>query len=301
MDSLRLIIILSKPLLLLGGVLTYALGVGIAFYLGVRIDWSIYLLGQAWVTMLQISGHFLLEYYKNPLEEINGSVKPANRGTTGRRGGYLPQRSLKIAAFACLSVVAALSVIMISKLRLVPEAYVIMGLCFLGAFFYSTPPLRLETTGYGELIVSVLLGFMVPTLSFCLQAREFHPLVAISTFPLVALCLAMFISMEFPGYTADLWQSKRTLLVRTGWQSGMTLHNLLILTAFLLLLLASILGLPRFVLFPALMTLPLGLLELWQMWRIGNGARPNWKALSINSVALFGSMAYMITYAYWSH
>lgn len=300
MDSFRLIIKLSKPYFLISGAITYALGVGIANYLGVRIDWGIYIIGQAWVTILQLSANILNEYYITPGESVNRNHFSTNGNSEKNSEEKLPPRIKLIAASACLAGVAALSVFMISKIELVLEAYLIMGLCFLGAFFYSVPPVRLKTTGYGELIASILLAFLVPTLAFLLQEKELHPLLAMSTFPLVALCLVTFIAPEYAAYSTDLWQGKRTLLVRMGWQSGMTLHNLLILSAFLLLCLASIFGLPRFVLFSALLTFPLGLLELWQMWRIRNGAKPNWRALKINAIALFGSMAYMITYAYWS-
>jgi hypothetical protein len=43
---------LTRPLFLLGVAIVYALGAGIARYLGVEIDWNAYLLGQAWVTFI---------------------------------------------------------------------------------------------------------------------------------------------------------------------------------------------------------------------------------------------------------
>ena len=42
MRSIRLFFILSRPLFLVGGVLVYALGAGIARYLGTPIDWGLY-------------------------------------------------------------------------------------------------------------------------------------------------------------------------------------------------------------------------------------------------------------------
>ena len=59
--AIRLFVRLSRPFFLLGSALVYALGVGIARYLGISIDWGLYLLGQAWVTTLQLATHYFNE------------------------------------------------------------------------------------------------------------------------------------------------------------------------------------------------------------------------------------------------
>ena len=79
----------------------------------------------------------------------------------------------------------------------------------------------------------------------------------------------------------------------------MILHNILILSAYLLLGLAAINGMPRFVWLPVLLTLPLGLFQIWQMRHIADGAKPNWKTLTVVSMSLFGAMTYLMTFAYW--
>jgi hypothetical protein len=47
MKTLQLFIKLSRPFFVLGVAVLYALGVGIAHYLGSTIDWNAYFLGQA--------------------------------------------------------------------------------------------------------------------------------------------------------------------------------------------------------------------------------------------------------------
>ena len=66
--AIRLFIKLSRPLFLLGAGLVYALGVGIAHFLGSEIDWGLYLLGQAWVTTLQLATHYFNEYFDSPAD-----------------------------------------------------------------------------------------------------------------------------------------------------------------------------------------------------------------------------------------
>ena len=176
-----------------------------------------------------------------------------------------------------------------------------MLLIFLGAFFYSTPPLRLEASGYGELVTGVIIGFLVPALAFVLQEGELHRLVAMVGFPLVASQMAMLMAFSLPDYLTDLKHEKRTLMVRLGWQNGMLMHNVLILVGYLLVVIAWTFNLPNFAAIAGLLSLPVGLFQVWQMRRIADGAPVNWSALTIGAVAQFVLMAYFLAFAFWTN
>jgi 1,4-dihydroxy-2-naphthoate octaprenyltransferase len=148
-----------------------------------------------------------------------------------------------VSAAACLTVVASLTVLLLRNARPAPPVLLIMALAFLGSFFYSAPPLRLAASGYGELTTSILVANLVPAFAFLLQTGELHRLVAMSTFPLTLLHLAMMLTFELPDFASDIKHGKRTLMVRLNWQNGMALHNYLILGAYLPLGLA-VYGLP---------------------------------------------------------
>jgi 1,4-dihydroxy-2-naphthoate octaprenyltransferase len=301
METLRLFIRLVRPLFLLGGALLYALGVGIAHYLGVSIDWGTYLLGQAWVTMLQLGAHFLNEFFDAPQDIENPNRTPFTGGSGVVGPGKLTRRSVLISALACFAVLASLTVLFITLNDLTPLAFFIMVLGFLGAFFYSTPPFRLEGSGYGELTTSILVAFLVPAFGYVLQTGELHRLISMVGFPLTFLHLSMLIAFELPDYGTDVKYQKNTLLVRLGWQSGMLLHNFFLLVAFLLFALAYLFGLPTFIVIPSLIPLPLALLQIWQMRRIASGVKPNWTAVTLNGLAIFAAAAYLITFAFWTH
>jgi 1,4-dihydroxy-2-naphthoate octaprenyltransferase len=155
-----------------------------------------------------------------------------------------------------------------------PQSLLILVLAALGAVFYSVPPVRLVVTGYGELVAAILMANLLPALAFLLQAGDLHRLVAMSTFPLTALFLATQMIYELPTYAADVKRQNMTLMVRMGWQNGMRLHNVLVIAAFFVLGLALTFGLPLLIALPVFMTLPLGLLQIWQIRRIGDGVRP---------------------------
>lgn len=299
MESLRLFIRLSRPLFLIGAAILYALGVGIAHYLGATINWQVYWLGQGWVTLLQLSTQYLNEYFNAPADQENPNRTFLTGGSGALGPGKLSRRVALIAALSTLSFLASVTVVILSHTHLPLEAYLIMGIAFLGAFFYSVPPVRLEASGYGELTVTFLVAYLVPAYAHLLQTGELHRLVSMCAFPLAALHLAMLLALTLPDYANDVKFEKRTLMVRLGWKNGMLLHNILIFIAFILLLVARAFGLPWFATVAGLLTFPVGLYQVWQMNNIANGAKPNWNALTIGAVALFSAMAYLFAFTFW--
>jgi 1,4-dihydroxy-2-naphthoate octaprenyltransferase len=300
MRTFRLLTILSRPLFLVGGFLVYALGAGIARYLGTPIDWGLYFLGQAYVTVMQLSAHLLNEYFDSPADINNPNRTPFSGGSGAVGEGKLSRETVMWAALTTLTILASLTVVMISIMPMSPMLITIVVLAFLGSFFYSAPPVKLAYSGYGELTTSILVANLVPIFAFVLQFGDFHRLLAMTTFPLTALHLAMMIVFEFPDYLNDLKYEKLTLLVRIGWERGMVLHNILILTAFLLLGIAATFGLPLAIVLPALFPLALGVLQIWQMRRIAAGVRPNWTTLGYTAVILFASVVYLLAFAFWT-
>ncbi len=300
MENVRLFIRLSRPLFLLGAALMYFLGVGIARYLGNSIDWGVYLLGQTWVTILQL-GVLYLEEYNNI--QAGGEISrqrpyPGNGKPDSEVN--LSSQIMLIAAITCLTVAASLTVLLLQQARPSGTTLIFMGMISLGAVMYSLPSLRLATSGYGELLVTILFANLLPALAFLFQTGSLHRLVAMSTFPLTAMYLATMLALQLPDYARDVKLGRRTLMVRIGWRIGMNLHNLLVLSAFFLLGLAVAYGLPLPIALPAFLLLPLGLLQIWQMSRVAEGSKPNWQALTLVPMAVFGSMVYLLAYAFWT-
>jgi len=298
--TIRLFIKLSRPFFLLGAILVYALGVGIARYLGFTIDWGLYFLGQAWVTTLQLATHYFNEYFDSPADAANANRTLFSGGSGALGEDGLPREVAFWAGIAMLTGTTSFTVMLIRVIGFNPPVFIVMGLTFLGAFFYSIPPVRLVESGYGELTTSIVVASLVPALAFILQSGELHRLIAMSTFPLITLHLAMMLAFELPDYANDLKYDKLTLMVRVGWERGITLHNVLILIAYLLIGLAMLFGFPLPVALPALLSLPLGLFQIWYINRIAAGAKPNWNFLALLAVLVFGVTAYLLTFSFWT-
>ena len=293
LKRLRLFLRLSHPLPLLGGALLYGLGSAIASYLGRPFDLGLYMLGQILVTILQLAGHYSFEYHEPQFESEDSRPNPyLGFSKALAPGGLSPQTAL-YATIVCLVIAATLVSIMLVGGQIPLVAWLILLLFFLGYFFYSTPPVRFHTSGYGELVLSLVIAGLIPSFSFALQADELHRLMLMSTTPLVALHFAMMISFELPEYARNVKLEKRTLMVRLGWATAMRIHDLTMVFAFASFLVAFINGLPRRVALGALIALPLAAVQVWHMERIRRGFPARLRNLTIAALGLFGLTIYL--------
>ena len=244
---------LSRPIFLLGGALQYALGLGIVNYLGKPLDVDIALIGLFLVLAIQLSTHYLNEYYDSPLDQYNENrtLFTGGSGVLGDEDDKLPRNVAQYSAVITLTAAAILAFYLLRSNALSPAAGMVLVLAFLGSFFYSVPPVRLSYTGYGELTTSIIVANLVPIFAFLLQTGETHRLLAMATFPLTFIHMAMLVAFALPDYGVDVKYRKTNLAVRMGWENAMTFHNIFILAGFAVLGLATTFGLPSAIALPA--------------------------------------------------
>lgn len=300
-DFLSWLIRLSHPSLLLAGMLFYALGVGIAKYLGTSIEWTVYFLGQGFITAIQLSSHFIFEYFAYDPRIHNNLYQSKTPGSNPLNDIRLSRNIMLIVVYASLTVSATFIILLMYSTKFSPLTIALFVFGILGAMLFSTPPIRLIYSGYGELVESILLANFIPAFGFLLQVNELHRLLALSTFPLTLLVMAAILVFEFPNYATDLKYERRNLLVRIGWEKGMTLYHIFILCAFLLLALAITVKFPWSIALPVVFLLALGGFQIWQMRRIAGGAKPNWRSLQLIAMLLVASYAYLLTFGFWTH
>lgn len=282
---------------LLAGALLYVLGAGIVVYRGDLFDWRNFWLGLALVVLLQLSCSYLTTYYtrlQSPMLDRAADVEGSNGD-----GIPLPRGMLLLLVVTMLTAVAMITVLLVAAGAITPAVVLVLGLAFILAFAYAVPPFRLVYTGYGELVMAILLTNLVPALGYLLQAGEMTSLLGTLTFPLTALYLAMVLALSLESYYADIKAGKQTLMVRLGWQRGMFLHNLLILVAYLLIGIGMLFSMAWALTWPRLLTLPIGLFQFWQIWQISNGAKTRWKLLRITAIATLAITVYLQAFTLW--
>jgi len=88
---------------------------------------------------------------------------------------------------------------------------------------------------------------------------------------------------------------------KMGWQKGMTLHNLLLLFAYLLVGVAALFGQPWALTWPVLLSLPVAILQILVILGISNGVKPHWRLVVFCAYAIPTLSAYLVGLALWTH
>ena len=292
-EYLKLFLNLSRPHFLLGGILLFGLGTSIATYLGKPVDWSLYILGQLLVTSIQLMAQAMFLFFDGTRDQAITFLSLFSGDRKALDAEHLPYTVALISAIVTLTISATFAALLlvVKNVSLVTWAFMLIG--FIAAFFYSTPPVRLITSGFGEIIATIVVASFVPIISFTLQTGELHRLLLMSTIPLAALLFAAFIAFEFRDYASDLKRNQQTLMVRLGWETAMKLHNLAILFAIISFLTAYVIGLPDRVALGALISFPLAIAQIWQLNRIKAGLPPRWRTFTLSALALFAMTAYL--------
>jgi len=291
MQRISLILRLSRPQYAVFAALTYVLGAGIARYLGVTQDAAVFLLGLGGIALAQFSMGLLAEALR-PVDQ------PSENNEHRPERVLLRNAALTI-AIGALGAAAVIAIMLGRAAALTPVVMLFLGLSLATVLAYAVPPLRLVDAGFGEFTLAVHIAVIAPALGFVLQQGEYHRLVAIVSFPLTLLALAYLLILGFPTFATDEKYDRRTLLRSLGWQRAVPLHHGLVLGAYALLASLLLFGLAWGLVWPAFLTLPFALLQIFWVRNISLGAKPIWSLLTVNALAVFGLTAYLLTFAFW--
>ena len=291
MRRLLTILRLSRPIYVLLAALTYFLGAGVARYLGDPQMPPAFWLGLIGIILAQMCMNLMVEVYRPENEPIVPDESIIDRRLIHDSALYV-----SVAGLAALAVIAFL---IFRDGRLTPPAWLILALSLLFIVAYSVPPLRLVDKGYGEVLLAAQIGFLAPSISFLLQDGAYHRLLYATIVPLTILSLATILALDFPSYSSDLKYARQTLLVRVGWERAVPLHHGLVIAAYALFASTPLLGFSLNLIWPAFLTIPFAILQIYWLRNIGLGAKPIWSLLSANSIAVLGLTAYFLTLTFW--
>lgn len=198
-----------------------------------------------------------------------------------------------------LAITAFFIVFLFSKQAITISAGIIFFLIFILIIFMVIPPIRLIQKGLAEIPFSILVGNLVPGFAYFIQASDYSRNLLSVTLPLTLLILANRLAISLEGYGKNSGLFRKTMMESMEWRRGISFHNLIILAAFLLMGFFGIIGQPWKLTWPGLLVLPLGIYEIWQLWKISQGAKPNWKILKLTSYGMIYLAAYFISLTTW--
>ena len=275
---------------MLGGFLLYAIGAAAAARAGIAINWTAYLLGQVVVTFIQLMAHYLNEYYDMDVDRLGADNRTWFSGGSGILSKSSVSPSVVLSSGRLCAGAALLTGVLASIIS--PWMIPIVIISLLGAWYYSSPPLSLMSSGWGELTTSIIVPLLVPLTGCVMQgALPSHELWLVCL-PLILVHFAMLISFEFPDRATDLAVSKKTLTVRLGLQNTARLASGLMGLAYLFLVV--ILLYSKFPVLWMAVTVPLAVWQMVMLHRvIQSPTRARFHILTTGGLGLFVLLAFL--------
>jgi 1,4-dihydroxy-2-naphthoate octaprenyltransferase len=273
--------------------ITYMLGVGISRYLGHETSVELLGLGLLGVLLGQASMG-LLEGVFRP------ATDPLVEGETREERRTLCNAAL-YASIAALAAVGFISYVVFTAGGLTGTVLINQVLALIVIVLFAIPPIRIADKALGELLLAVQMAHVPIAGGFLLQAGSQHPLVYLCAGSLTLLLVATLVVLDFPDFGRDLTYGRASLLTRLGWENALRIHHVLLAGAYLILAAAPLSGfaLERFL--PAFLTIPFAVLQVYLLQQIAGGAKPMWRLMRANAVALFLLTTYLLTLSFWFH
>lgn len=285
---MRTLFRLSRPLHLLLAALTFCLGASIANYLGQPFRADSFWFGLLAVVLAQMSMGLLSEVFRLDAEPLTETETRRNRSVIRNNALYI--------SIAGLTANAVIAFILFNNAHLSFPAFLFISLSLTLVLVYSLPPFR--NRGFGEFLLAAHLGYVIPSLGYLLQADETHRFLILLV-PLTFLAFAYFIVMDFPAFASDRKFNRGTLLTLLGWERVVPLHHIFILFAYIFFAISPSLDISLSLIWPAFLTLPFAIFQIFQLRGIALGARANWVLLTATALSVFGLTAYFLTLTFW--
>jgi 1,4-dihydroxy-2-naphthoate octaprenyltransferase len=281
---------LIRLLHLLIAALTYSFGASLADFLGRFVNPISFWLGLFIVLLAQATMILVAEVFRLDAEPLL-----ENETRTQRQ---ILRNNVLYTSLACIAVISfAVYILYAGKFLSLPSLVFFLSSALI-VLVYSVPPFRFVNRGAGEFLIAVHLAYIIPSISFTLQAGEAHRFLTL-TIPLTFLAFSYFIANTFQSYLQDQILNRVTFLVRLGWERVVPFHHTVLLLAYVLFLMSPSFGLSLTLTRTALLTLPFALFQIFLLRSIALGAKPNWTLLHATSLAVFGLTTYFLTLTFW--
>ena len=281
---------LIRPLNLIFAALTYSLGASIADYLGNSFQATSFWLGMIGVVLAQLTMSILPEIFRLDLEPLSENETRPQR--------QILRNNLLYISLASLTSLALIFYALFATGQLPLSAVFFLGLSLAIILVYSIPPFRFINRGFGELLLAVHIAYVFPSIAFILQSGGVHRFLAI-TIPLIFLTFSYFIVRDFQTFAQDQKFRRVTFLTRLGWERVVPLHHIFVIFAYVFFLSMPAFGLTLSLIWPAFLSLPFALYQIFQLRNISLGLPPNWTLLNATTLAVFGLTTYFLALTFW--
>ena len=281
---------LTRPLHLLIAALTYTLGASIADYLGETFRAGLFWLGLFGVILAQLTMSILPEIFRLDAEPLTENETRSQR--------QILRNNLLYLSLASLASLGLIFYALFATKQLPVSSFLFLGVSLALLLVYSIPPFRFINRGFGELLLAIHLAYVFPSIAYILQAGNTHRFLALAI-PLTFLAFAYFLVTDFQSFAQDQKYRRITFLTRLGWERVVPLHHIFVVFAYIFFLAMPAFGLTLSLLWPAFLTFPFALYQIFQLRNIALGLSPSWTILHTTALAVFGLTVYFLTLTFW--
>ena len=282
---------MSRPFVILAGVLANVVGLAMAdYYLG-GIDLGVAALGMLIMVLAIDMGHYADEYSDVDTDSITRRTRYS--GGSGVLPSVILQPITALRAAAVCGIAALLITILATGSGLLSWTYLwmlLLGLVL--GLAYSMKPMALERRGLGELTNAFLGGYLMVLSRDLPQAGELGAPQLLACFPIFLAVWINLIAVHWAGREADAAVGKRTLVVIMG-AGSLRLYPVLVLLLYLSTGLLRIAGMiPAGVFVGIAITLPLAIFSYWHFLR---SQRPDAPSAFMAVLMLLTALGYLLS------
>lgn len=228
------------------GILPFLAGSFLALHKSGSLDRTVMLWGLAAVVLIMLS-----TYLNGEIHDRREDALSAARGRTPFSGGSLvllrhPDQTSLVVFVSAASIVAAMliGVVLQWAYRSGPLTIPLGVTGIVAGFFYSKPPLRWVTRGFGEVLIAYAYGWLPVAVGYYLQTQRFDPLATVISLPIACSIFNVILMNEYPDHPADVEAGKRNLLARFGKRGGAYIYAAAVLAQNLFCILSVRCGVP---------------------------------------------------------
>jgi 1,4-dihydroxy-2-naphthoate octaprenyltransferase len=239
---------------LIGGILAFSLGALLGIVNGGTFNPSLVVLAYFVVLLGDLSSHYSNDYFD---VEVDKNIEQKKIFAGSAVLVKYPNlrfiaRSISICLLFCSNFLALLLFLFFG---ISIEIFLVILCASLVGWFYSAPPLRLISKGFGEVAVAFVTGFAIPAIGYLSVKNQFDPLFLYLAVSFVMYGFMLSLSLEAPDAAIDCKGGKKTLIVRKGplWVFltifGLAMFDTVLLTLYSLVIVTEIMEIGFFAIF----------------------------------------------------